>query len=557
LTLVVDYDDAFVVYLNGTEVARRNVVGTPPAHDQLATEDHECSVCNSTCNAAETIDLTSFKGLLLSGNNVIAIQAHNLTLASTDFTILPTLSSTESSGCNTSADCNDGLACTTDTCDGGSCSNTDNCPVGQTCNHTTGACDMPSVMASYQDGIGGYTGTRDTYLAQATPAVASGSAAFWRWDTDNPPSSNNWEYGLIRFDDIVGGGAGQIPQGSTVQSATLTIYVENGTVAPAGEIDEAAVSWNEATTTWNDFGGEAGVQADEYGAVVGAAPLATGSVNIDVTASVQKWVNDPAQNQGWIFRPNSTDGAQVTSAEGTTVANRPKLTVQYTTGVPGCTGNPDCDDGLFCNGAETCVTGTCQAGTPPNCDDGVACTTDSCNEASDACEHAACTIVVSAEGSRYLAVTPPAGVTTVALRVTSDGLSCLPRYVVPDGTLGLLPEYRTPAEWGTVHVYAQQIVPARLYTVEALRTGEVPIGSASATTWAWGDTNNADGVDIFDILCVLDGSQNKFLKCTLRATDLRGPTPDGVIDAADIQAVLDAYESKPYPESDPCSGVTP
>jgi len=28
-------------------------------------------------------------------------------------------------------------------------------------------------------------------------------------------------------------------------------------------------------------------------------------------------------------------------------------------------------------------------------------------------------------------------------------------------------------------------------------------------------------------------------------------------DAADIQAVLDAYESKPYPESDPCSGVTP
>jgi hypothetical protein len=223
----------------------------------------------------------------------------------------------------------------------------------------------------------------------------------------------------------------------------------------------------------------------------------------------------------------------------------------------GCTTNPDCDDGLWCNGAETCVTGNCQSGTPPNCDDGVACTTDSCNEAADACEHTSCTLIVSAEGSRYLAVTPPAGVTTVALRVSSAGLTCLPRYVVPDGTLGLMPEYRTPAEWGTVHVYAQQIAPGRLYTVDALRTGEVPIGSASATTWAWGDTNNANGVDIFDILCVLDGSQNKFVKCSLYATDLRGPTPNGVVDPADIQAVLDAYESKPYPESDPCSGITP
>jgi len=54
---------------------------------------------------------------------------------------------------------------------------------------------------------------------------------------------------------------------------------------------------------------------------------------------------------------------------------------------PGCTGNPDCDDGLFCNGAETCVSGSCQAGTPPNCNDGIACTTDSCNESTDSCDH--------------------------------------------------------------------------------------------------------------------------------------------------------------------------
>ena len=53
-----------------------------------------------------------------------------------------------------------------------------------------------------------------------------------------------------------------------------------------------------------------------------------------------------------------------------------------------CTVNADCDDGAFCNGAETCNvgTGTCEAGTPVSCDDGVSCTVDSCNEATDSCD---------------------------------------------------------------------------------------------------------------------------------------------------------------------------
>jgi hypothetical protein len=57
----------------------------------------------------------------------------------------------------------------------------------------------------------------------------------------------------------------------------------------------------------------------------------------------------------------------------------------------GCTVDADCDDGLFCNGAETCNTGTgeCEAGTPVDCDDGVACTDDSCNELTDSCDNEA------------------------------------------------------------------------------------------------------------------------------------------------------------------------
>ena len=44
-----------------------------------------------------------------------------------------------------------------------------------------------------------------------------------------------------------------------------------------------------------------------------------------------------------------------------------------------CTVNADCDDGVFCNGVETCVNGRCQAGTDP-CAEG-----ETCDEENDEC----------------------------------------------------------------------------------------------------------------------------------------------------------------------------
>ena len=46
-----------------------------------------------------------------------------------------------------------------------------------------------------------------------------------------------------------------------------------------------------------------------------------------------------------------------------------------------------CDDGLFCNGAETCnAQAGCRMGSLVACGDGVGCTEDSCNETTDSCE---------------------------------------------------------------------------------------------------------------------------------------------------------------------------
>jgi hypothetical protein len=85
LTLEIDHDDGFVGYLNGTEVARRQMgnPGDSVYYDSLA-DPHEAGT-------AETIDLSSYLGLLQTGTNVLAIQGHNASLGSSDFSLIPAL----------------------------------------------------------------------------------------------------------------------------------------------------------------------------------------------------------------------------------------------------------------------------------------------------------------------------------------------------------------------------------------------------------------------------------------------------------------------------------
>jgi hypothetical protein len=56
-----------------------------------------------------------------------------------------------------------------------------------------------------------------------------------------------------------------------------------------------------------------------------------------------------------------------------------------------CNQDSQCDDGLFCNGKESCDTNShkCKAGTAPSCDDSVACTIDICDDDAGKCDHVA------------------------------------------------------------------------------------------------------------------------------------------------------------------------
>jgi hypothetical protein len=255
--------------------------------------------------------------------------------------------------------CDDGLACTSaDFCSAEICLGVDNCGPGGVC-QGNGLCAATSTSTFQDDG--GYTGTHDTLIRETAPDTAQGDLESWEWgyESGDPPRPT---VGLIRFDGIVGDGAGQIVGGSRLIAATLTLEVWDPSNGPAGVVREVLVDWDESSVTWNNFGGDAGVQPDERGVLVASAPLSTGPSVMNVTASLESWVDDPSANRGWIFLPTATDGVAVRSSEYAVQAQRPRLTVEW---LPPCTEDAECDDGLTCNGTEVCAAGLCQFGTPP------------------------------------------------------------------------------------------------------------------------------------------------------------------------------------------------
>ena len=86
LTLSMEYDDGFIAYLNGTEVASANAPATP--------------AWNSTATAVsgpgdatryQTFNLAAYESYLVGGANVLAIQGLNITASDPDFLVLPQL----------------------------------------------------------------------------------------------------------------------------------------------------------------------------------------------------------------------------------------------------------------------------------------------------------------------------------------------------------------------------------------------------------------------------------------------------------------------------------
>lgn len=84
--LDMDYDDGFVAYLNGHEIARSNVgtAGVRPLYSTPAIANHEALMYQGGIPERYIIKNDTLKKYLTEGANELAIQVHNITATSSD-----------------------------------------------------------------------------------------------------------------------------------------------------------------------------------------------------------------------------------------------------------------------------------------------------------------------------------------------------------------------------------------------------------------------------------------------------------------------------------------
>jgi hypothetical protein len=194
-----------------------------------------------------------------------------------------------------------------------------------------GFAQNPSILTvSFQDGVDGYLNTRDSKLMSAKPTTNFGSRNRLSMDGDPDASA------LIYWDIT------SIPIGSSIQSVDITFNV-SGRSNDDYEIYKMQRPWVESETNWNEFatgqswqvpGGDGSV--DRGSAALGFISatvngIYTTSLNASGIAMVQSWVDNPGSNHGIIVLDyiNASDGLDLSSRETKTVANRPNLTVTY------------------------------------------------------------------------------------------------------------------------------------------------------------------------------------------------------------------------------------
>ncbi|MFQ5461117.1 MAG: hypothetical protein ACE5E5_00655 [Phycisphaerae bacterium] len=159
-----------------------------------------------------------------------------------------------------------------------------------------------------------------------------------------------------------------------------------------------------------------------------------------------------------------------------------------------------------------------------------------------------------ADGSRAILATPMSD-TPQAIRVTGDpndiNVSCVDLYVQSDGSLGATPVFQTAAQWGTVAITGEPVIPSSSYLVlaDCGAPGNPNLSlAAPVTTWMWGDVESPpNGVANFaDILLVVAAFQGDFTNVSLERADLEPCAPNGTVNFADLQRDVQAFQGSGY-----------
>jgi hypothetical protein len=195
--------------------------------------------------------------------------------------------------------------------------------------------DPQTQTATFRNGLDGYGGTRDTLLRQDQPATAFPTLHKVSVSLDdNTAAGSQPTQMLIRFDDVIGPAASQIPAGATVTSAKLIIWTNSS--SDAGSTTPIAVHrmlapWAESAT-WNSL--TAGISTNDTEAAA-AADFAHEFATIghpqfiDISDAVQSYT-DGAANYGWAVLATSNDNYLLNTSDAMTpVDQRPTLEVTY------------------------------------------------------------------------------------------------------------------------------------------------------------------------------------------------------------------------------------
>ena len=203
--------------------------------------------------------------------------------------------------------------------------------------------DDPEVgNVSFRQGLNGYAGARDTQLWAETPDANNAATVDITADLDTSTvtAGNQEGQALVRFDNLFGGGAGQVPVGAVILSAKLVLNTPINTTGTNYESTSTyrahrmIADWTD-TSTWSSMGG--GVSNNNTEAASAAsfslAPSVDGGPAIfDVTADVELFQSG-TPNRGWLLRASSAspdDGWTMKSSEYTTDQTlRPSLDVSY------------------------------------------------------------------------------------------------------------------------------------------------------------------------------------------------------------------------------------
>ena len=305
------------------------------------------------------------------GNYTVTVRSFTVPNGPQPFALVVTGDLAQS--CSVNADCDDGLFCNgSETCGaGGTCqAGSSPCSGAEACLEDNDICVVCLHDVDFESGAGGWTQGADTCTTGSFVA-GTPDATDWQPGGGNPGQAffTQPNPGGVGTDDVDGG---------TCEALSPSVA--------AGAESEVLVSldyFHGQRDAGDDAGDGFTIEVLNNGVVVDTLVSIGDVTNTAGWTSVSTTVANPGNVQ---LRVRATDAA----AGGDIVEGGVDNVLICPTSAPtGCTSNAECDDGLFCNGEETCNLGTqtCEAGTAVDCGDGVSCTVDSCNESTNSCDN--------------------------------------------------------------------------------------------------------------------------------------------------------------------------